>query len=460
MNSLEEVRVAEFVSLASSEAVYDWLRNLPKKKTSDYFFDNGSTKPIEERILARNEKLTDLGLAFWGAEHEMHKALYQRHASKTVCPDWPPKEGTYAYAILVGLLGNPGINFSAWTKDFNNFFMPLEDVEWLIIGGDTDFVDYLHSNLGVAEGLLSLCSKKSNVYANLDDDRWLRCIVNLGRNKTLHRKSEDDREDPDLAHWSIHEGFINAALNAPKNSDGARLLGNVFHYFPEAATKESYVSTELLDAAVKAWQFEIEVDSDKYSFFNSQRSCDGLGPTERIRFQMLRRYSHSWLFSPDSESRDIRLAAYATAPVNGGKKILTNHEGTGLDAAKFVAYAEKDGAAFAFATSLNQHIWNNEVLARQVRMTFQSDARFCPEDPMEVYGNIKAIENAKRKYLVEDDEDADPEESESSKLLRGVQKLTTELATTKAALAKSIGDVYVWVVGLTIAAAGIHFFGK
>jgi hypothetical protein len=164
------------------------------------------------------------------------------------------------YTCLVSLLSNHWIQLSPWkVGDFwSARALPPDDIEWLIEFGDIDCLDALHTNYGMAAGLLLSCSSKVGPYGRIGDERWLRCIALLGSNEALHVEEDSDEGGPDTLHWDIHKAFVEAATVCPKSPSGAIVLGRLFQDMPTKASADTHVDQDSLWNAVDSWNVPIE----------------------------------------------------------------------------------------------------------------------------------------------------------------------------------------------------------
>lgn len=389
MDHLQEIRAIEFLLRASPHLVYEWFEKQPSRKPDDYFLESRLSREFEGRLLARNEPLVDLALAMHGTNSETLVALYSRWCSRSSVPNWPPRPHSFPYSVLASAVSNVNEPLVPWSGKF-----PDEELESLIANSecDDDLFRLFFSNATSALGYLKRLANREGVFATLTEERWLRAIAVLGRNKGLHVSSQDSEDGPDMLHWSIHEHFARAAEMSPKNRAAATTFGYLFSYLPSKATKKAYINDENIRAAVDSWNVELTEDpEDKYSSLKYLHKDDSMGPAERIRFHLLRHYEVFLRLDPDDTDRVRRLAAYAKNTVGLGKAFGTDSDskwrGKALDESKFKLYADRDGAAFLFASSYSKYIWSVPAIAEKLRAIELGCEE--PEDTSDIYRNRK-----------------------------------------------------------------------
>lgn len=410
MDTKDEILMEAFLLRASPETVFEWLKAWPQRTPGKTFWCNHIPEAIESQLLGRNNEIIDLGLAAWGTCNETLATLYQRWCARSAVDAWPPQPSTFAYAVLAAILANVNAAGVIFGLDYQKD--DTEDFDWLIEHGDNNLLYFMHSNIGPAIGLLRGCAARSGAYGRIDDRRWLQILVTLGENKRLHVPAKEYHDSPDLPHWEIHEAFVEAARISPKTPAASAVFWGIFVNLPTIATAGAYIKDEVLNAAVSAWNVEIaNNDPDDMSSFLSK--SDALPPAERVQFHLLRHYC-SWIhLDPNDPNRVRRLAAYAKNPVAG------DH---GLVVGDFQKYADRDGPAFVYATSLNRHIWRNKTASEAMRWDFPK-----PEDPDDIKQNRAAC----RAAVGTEDESTDDnlpekEESVAEQTLKAVAQLMRE----------------------------------
>jgi hypothetical protein len=456
MDRLDETRAIEFLLRATPESVFEWFEKRPKCEPGERFFKGQLSKAFEDRLLGRKEELVDLALALNGTNRETSELLYSRWCSRAVVAEWPPRPHSFSYSILASLISNVNAPLLAWSES-----VPGEELEWLIENGSLDdgLFGMFFSNPAPALGYLRALANREGVYGRLDDDRWLFALAILGDNKGLHVANRDNEHGPDMHHWDIHENFVRAAEVSPKTPAAAVTLGYLFSCLPLTATDDTYVNDEKIRAAVDSWNMEVVDDpKDKYSSLKYMRDEDGMGPSERIRFHLLRHYEIYLRLDPDDQDRVRRLAAYAKNTVGAGKPFSTGSDGKwkgkALDETKWKQYADRDGAAFMFASSYNKHIWSVPKVAEKIQdMEFACEQ---PKDPADLHRNRRDAGAPK------DDQD-DPEEKVDSvdqlhqKFVEWAAESKTMSAEVLGRLEGRLANLKVWLVAVAILALLLLF---
>ncbi len=457
MEPIDTIRTAEYLFKASPETVYEWFKVWPKRTPgTGFFFGNDVPEEIEQKLLTRNDEIVDLSLASWGTQRNTISTLYQRHCSRSVVIDWPPRPSTYPYAILAAVLANVNLELFFRSQKLESTGIPAEDFEWLIEHSDKQgFFGLMHRNIGLGIGLLHRCTAKEGAYGRIDDDRWLTAVAMLGSNEALHVPNRDDHDGPDLQHYDIHESFVKASTISPKTITAAAVFGRLFDYLPTAATDGAYVDTKLLIAAVLAWNVEIPEIED--GILSTDRLFDALSPSERVQFHLLRHYGSISDLDPDDPIRVCRLAAYSKNPVNGGKSLSTKGHGKGLNIESYERYAERDGPAFMYANSYNAHIWCDKVASKPFNWGETTYKYQLPDDGRGVIWNReKCVEDAAKKSHEDDAENsAGPEDDLKSKTFIAVEKLQKDATETHRLLSAQIGSLKKWLIWGGIIVVGV-----
>lgn len=369
MDIKEEIVTEAFLARAAPEVVYEWLKAWPRRSADEVFYWNDIPRPVELCLLERRNDIVDLALAAWATQSETLAALYERWCARSTHSVWPPTRPSMGNAVLVAILGNDncaGVLFGlVQSPDVRDMIvadltfysearaitggppsgLTDEEFNWLIEHGDDDLLSIVHGNIGPAPGLLESVSARKGAYGRIDDRRWLKILSMIGHNARFRRTDQSDYDGPDTLHWDTHQALVNAATICPKTAEGAEELWGIFIDMPTKATKGAAVSDELA-AALAAWGDNVSVGDSGSSL--ELAKFDGMTHSERVRFHLLRHYCICTDLDPDDPDRVRRLAAYATCPVSEGKC---------LKAGQFAQYAERDGPAFAYATSLNPGIW-------------------------------------------------------------------------------------------------------
>lgn len=466
MENKESIQLAEYLRLASAETVYTWLAAWPQPTAEQLFWGNEIPKEIEVALVQRDNKIVDLGLAAWGTQVETLATLYQRWCDHSVVAAWPPQPSTFPYAVLASILGNvnaAGVIFDQVRLGFRYAIenvaentvaqesepellhgMRVRDFNWLIEHGENDLLNILHSNIGPAIGLLKMCAARNGPYGRIDDNSWLTIMARLGHNKRLQLPAKVYDDGPDLIHWEIHAAFIEAVTISPKTSEASDVFWGIFADMPATVTVDSYIKSDALNAAVSSWNVEVSNDQ-QHSFLHLAKS-DALTHAERVQFHILRHYCNWIELEPNDPSRVRRLAAYAKNPVSG------KHA---LEIGDFNKYAERDGPAFVYATSLNLHIWRDEKATEAMIA-----GKFAgPADSDDVHRNRAAcISCGFESDAMRSQNSQANGESTQKQIIKTVEELKAHIDESHRELSAEISRLKTWLIWGGIVLVGLLFF--
>jgi hypothetical protein len=172
METIDEIRTAEYLLRASPETVYEWFKAWPQRTPETTFFGGRYVpKDIEQKLLARKNEIVDLALAAWGTQSATIDSLYQRWCARSVVTDWPPQPSTYSYAVLASIFANVNTVFVLPSHSSSSTGIPTEDFDWLLEHSDFQgLFRLMHANIALGLGLLKLCAAKSGAYGRIDDN--------------------------------------------------------------------------------------------------------------------------------------------------------------------------------------------------------------------------------------------------------------------------------------------------
>lgn len=381
-----------FLQYAAPETVFAWFEKHHNINNPNIYLGSNIPKELERTLSARNDICIDMALAAWGDDCTTARVIYERHCSRKACStQWPPAPSTNSYSILAALLA--GKSAGVILFDLGADSLPVADnndetsadkpathfdalIDRFLETHDANLLALIHSNPWSGVQLLKLCANREGVYGRIFDEDWLQLLAYLGRNPGLQRIDTTDSESPDLQYWEIHKLFVHAITIAPKSDYGASAVWGLLIDMPTSATKGAYPD---LEKAIQAWNVDIEIEpeaSNNYGCMSRDLAKeDGMTPSERVRFHLLRHYYHRET-SCSSNSRVHRLAAYATTEVSDDF-IKNIHK-----------YASLDGAAFFYATSFNSSIWNSseaiDAMEEGIYSSLQERSIARPEDMGEV----------------------------------------------------------------------------
>ncbi|MEZ5617198.1 MAG: hypothetical protein R3E40_02800 [Rhodocyclaceae bacterium] len=371
MDSKKTIVAYGFLQNAVPEAVFNWFeKNSRPFDANDSGADSGFPSELEQALLARKDKCIDLALATWGEDSFTAKSLYQRYCSPEVCQSkFPPSKFTYAHSILTALLAGRSAHYILFDlgscdrtlteligqnseegvnrRDATLKGLSPSDFDGLIEGCDVDLLSIIHTNPWSGLLLLKMCANREGIYRRMPDETWLQVLMHLGRNPGLLLKDTTDSDGPDLRHSEIHDLFVQAIGIAPKTDYGASAVWGLLIDMPQSATASTYIN---LEPALQAWDTEIQLEPEGTfklgCWSRTLADEDGMTPSERVRFHLLRHYYHQET-KCDSTKRVHRLAAFT----------FVQPSDAFID--RLQRYADADGQAFLYATAFNSNIWKS-----------------------------------------------------------------------------------------------------
>ena len=352
----DEVLDEAYLVRAPADAVYSWLKDSHIDYDSRPAFYSGTAVGIESALLARNDETIDLGLARWATNPETLTALFSRWCGSALTAEWA-RSDTFAYPILCAILRNTSIRLPLLGEESGPFGISKEAFDWIVEHGDDELVRRMHSNDGVGLSLIRKCCRREDVYSTISDERWFRTLLSLASSKRFKRPAQEYDDSPDMFHWDVHRGIVDAVFAAPKSLAASNVLWNVLNSIPPAIAKDAYINEKALTPIVDSWAIDIE-DVGSYSHHKS----DALTPGERVQFHLLRLYGSAVALDPNDERRAFRLAAYSKCYLSNSKRSKED-QFKRLKVEDFQKYSDRDGPAFVFAASFNGNIWSNDAAA-------------------------------------------------------------------------------------------------
>ncbi len=350
----DEILDGAYLKRAPADAVYSWLKDSHVDYDSRSVFFTGVAEEIESALLARNDETIDLGLARWATNPETVSSLFARWCTY---PAWPPRPDSFSYPVICAILSNASMHLPLLAEDSGPCGISREAFDWIVEHGDKELVHRMHSNDCVGLALIRKCCRREEIYAAIPDERWFQTLLALCSSKRFKRPPREYDDSPDMFHWDVHRGIVDAVLAAPKTLAASNVLWSVLNSIPPAIAKDAYIDDKALLSVVESWAIDIE---DVGSF--SHHKSDSLTPGERVQFHLLRLYGSAVALNPDDESRAYRLAAYSKCYLSNTKRSKTE-EFKRLKVEEFQKYSDRDGPAFVFAASFNGNIWGNDAAA-------------------------------------------------------------------------------------------------
>jgi hypothetical protein len=202
--------------LASSpEAVFEELKKLSVQARAKHFNDD----KYEVNLVSRNERLINLGLAAFGTNQEVLKALY-KHGLE---PAHDSSDASYKEGLRIGCLSNNTVVEAHLIFNFPDDIVGREETRRVLTEVDDNEITALLQNPKVSEELLEALYSRKDVFAELPEQQWLRLIYISASNARL--VTEYDYSDmPDSDYYSIHKAIFGLLGTAPVNYHWLRAL--------------------------------------------------------------------------------------------------------------------------------------------------------------------------------------------------------------------------------------------
>jgi hypothetical protein len=162
---------------------------------------------IEALLVERNDPLINLGLACYGTNEEVFKALYKHGLAKPT----DAVDERYKRGLRIGCLSNRAVPAANFDFDFPRQLIGSEEIHRVLAAGDDGEVEALISNPSVSDKLLQELYERKGAFATLPEDRWRNLIY-------LSRKNErlvSEKDYGDVEHWKIQDAIFRLLETAP-----------------------------------------------------------------------------------------------------------------------------------------------------------------------------------------------------------------------------------------------------
>jgi hypothetical protein len=228
--------------LLPPEAVFEELKKQAQRLRSEWYaYDD---KEIEPTLFERNEPLINLGLACFGANREVFKALYEH--SLTQRENDP--DAIYKHGLHIGCLSNQVVAKVHFLLRFPKELIGPEEMQDIIArGGDRETTALLR-NPTLSDDLLEALYLRSGPFSSLPEERWGRLIIISAKNERL-RTEEESEDSPDMGHYRIQKAIFRLLEIAPVTPDWLRVL----HSFLSDLDFRQVASPENLNGVLSRW---------------------------------------------------------------------------------------------------------------------------------------------------------------------------------------------------------------
>jgi hypothetical protein len=329
----QEKFILEARLLASSpDVVFEKLRKLSAKVEHPGFNDKHEVSLVE-----RNERLINLGLATYGTNIEVLKALY-RHGCEAAVDS---ADATYKKGLRLGCLANNSVKKAHFLYDYPEKIIGSEEIRRIIAHADGWEVSALILNPAISEELLQSLYERKEPFTQLPEERWLRLIAYSSDNERLVSKYEDD-EGPDLGHFRIYKSILALLEKAPINYHSLLALYRLLDHLDFQQVRIH--TPEHIELILERWA---RVEAPKKDRFD-EGYYTALSKKDEFRCLIAALYGRA---GGDCEADDValRCAFY-------GNGDLTSEE--------MVAGYKRDDSTFVFAATLNRNVHQSPDLRR------------------------------------------------------------------------------------------------
>ena len=367
-------------------------------------------------LLERNEPLINLGLACFGANREVFRALYKHSLTQ-------PENGTdtiYKGGLRIGCLSNQIVAKVHLVMNFPAELIGAEEMHRLIARGDNYEATALVRNPSVSDRFLEALYLRSGPFAAIEEERWCSLVATSAKNERLNT-NEDDEHGPDMGHYSIHKAIFRLLETAPVDVHWLRVLYELLTNldFRQVAHPEK------IDRVLSRWATLVDRVEGGEPF---EGYYTNVGLKDEFRCLVAALYGRGFsknrmIMHGSANASDIalRCAFY-------GKAELTKKE--------MVAGYKRDGSAYQLAAIFNERIYSHPEL----RKFFEEDQLAFTDLERKYQENLKLVKQGRPT----DDLIKPPETISSS---AAIPALTT---STKSGVPWMVALGYTWRVLLNV----------
>ncbi len=229
------------LQIAGPEPVYRELQQIAQKTRSELF---GRNDEIELALLERNEQLINLGLACYGTNKEVFKALYK------FTLETPRDEADAAYrrGLRIGCLSNEALRHAHWVDDFPRELIGETEIHRVIADGEHAEIEALLCNPSVSTKMLEELYEHRGALAPIPNERWCALVHVSGKNERIGTE-QDWVDSPDMGHYGIHKALFRLLAIAPLEKHWLRTLYDLLSHLDY----QQVASPETIDNVLKRW---------------------------------------------------------------------------------------------------------------------------------------------------------------------------------------------------------------
>lgn len=166
---------------STPETVFEELKKEGRNSERELVLRDGK---LEVLLLERNEPLINLGLACYGANRDVYKALY-KHGCLQARDE---ADAQYKQGLRVGCLSNQVIG-ACIISGYPVALIGPEELQRLILHGDEDETAALLSNSSISGDVLEALYTRTGPCATLDEKRWARLVSISSKNERLRNEA-------------------------------------------------------------------------------------------------------------------------------------------------------------------------------------------------------------------------------------------------------------------------------
>ena len=329
--------------LASSpEAVFEELKKLSAKTKAQRWNNSGDKHEIG--LINRNERLINLGLAAYGTNKEVLKALY-KHGLEPAQDD---SDARYKDGLRTGCLSNSTAPVSHFIFHFPDEIIGTEETRRVVKEANGNEVAALIQNPKVSDNLLEALYKRQGAFADTPEERWEQLVYMSASNARLITEYEYT-DMPDSGHYGIHKSIFGLLETAPVNYHWLRTL---YHLLDQLDFRQVHAA-ERIDHVLGRWA-QLPTSKEKDSLEEGYYTT--LHIRDEFRCLMAALYGRGFANNKtvlhgnrDADDVALRCAYYAKGELTA-KDMEAGHK--------------KDRAVFTFAAILNSRIHQRRELRK------------------------------------------------------------------------------------------------
>jgi hypothetical protein len=192
----------------------------------------------------RNQPLTNLALASYGANKQVVAALY-KHALEQ------PKnesDARYKEGLRIGCLLNTTLTAAHLIFHFPQDVIGPEETSRVLAQGTDAEISALIRNPSLDDELLEALYQRTGVFAQMSEERWCDLVSLSAKNERLVTQ-EDDSDSPDMGFYGIQKSIFRLLEIAPVNRIWLRVLYDLL----SKLGPEQVATTEKIDHVLARW---------------------------------------------------------------------------------------------------------------------------------------------------------------------------------------------------------------